>query len=43
MQEVFGGDKQVQGLDWALLDIFAPFRPSTTARNMSLAAFGLHG
>jgi hypothetical protein len=26
VQEVFDGDQQVQGLDWALLDIFAPFR-----------------
>jgi hypothetical protein len=26
VQEVFDGDQQVQGLDWALLDIFAPFK-----------------
>ncbi|MGA2859029.1 MAG: hypothetical protein ABSE40_19335 [Candidatus Sulfotelmatobacter sp.] len=26
VQEVHDGDQQVQGLDWALLDIFAPFR-----------------
>jgi hypothetical protein len=26
VQEVFDGDQQAQGLDWALLDIFAPFR-----------------
>ena len=26
VQEVFDGDQKVQGLDWALLDIFAPFR-----------------
>ena len=26
MQEVFDGDQQIQGLDWALLDIFAPFK-----------------
>ena len=26
VREVFDGDQQVQGLDWALLDIFAPFR-----------------
>lgn len=26
VQEVFDGDQQVQGLDWVLLDIFAPFR-----------------
>jgi hypothetical protein len=26
VQEVFDDDQQVQGLDWALLDIFAPFR-----------------
>jgi hypothetical protein len=26
VQEVFDGDQQVRGLDWALLDIFAPFR-----------------
>jgi len=26
VQEVFDGDKRSQGLDWALLDIFAPFR-----------------
>jgi hypothetical protein len=25
VQEVFDGDQRVQGLDWALLDIFAPF------------------
>lgn len=25
VHEVFDGDQQVQGLDWALLDIFAPF------------------
>ena len=26
VQEAFDGDQQVQGLDWALLDIFSPFR-----------------
>jgi hypothetical protein len=26
VQEVFDDDQKVQGLDWALLDIFAPFR-----------------
>jgi len=26
VQEVFDGDQQAQGLDWTLLDIFAPFR-----------------
>jgi hypothetical protein len=26
VQEVLDGDQQVQGLEWALLDIFAPFR-----------------
>jgi hypothetical protein len=26
VQEVFDGDQQTQGLDWALPDIFAPFR-----------------
>jgi hypothetical protein len=26
VQEVFDGDQKAQGLDWALLDIFAPFR-----------------
>jgi hypothetical protein len=26
VQEVFDGDQNAQGLDWALLDIFAPFR-----------------
>jgi len=26
VQEVFDGDQQVQGLDWALPDIFAPFK-----------------
>jgi hypothetical protein len=26
VQEVFDGDQKVQGLDWALLDIFAPFK-----------------
>ncbi len=26
VQEVFDGDQKVQGLDWALPDIFAPFR-----------------
>jgi len=26
VQEVFDGDQKVEGLDWALLDIFAPFR-----------------
>jgi len=26
VQEVFDGDQQVQSLDWALLDIFAPFK-----------------
>jgi hypothetical protein len=26
VQEVFDGDQKVQGLDWALVDIFAPFR-----------------
>jgi hypothetical protein len=26
VQEAFDGDQKVQGLDWALLDIFAPFR-----------------
>lgn len=26
VQEVFDGDQNVEGLDWALLDIFAPFR-----------------
>jgi len=26
VREVFDGDEQCQGLDWALLDIFAPFR-----------------
>ena len=26
VQEVFDGDQKVQGLDWALLDIFVPFR-----------------
>jgi hypothetical protein len=26
VQKVFDGDQQAQGLDWALLDIFAPFR-----------------
>ena len=26
VQEVFDGDQRVQGLDWALPDIFAPFR-----------------
>jgi hypothetical protein len=26
VQEVFDGNQQVQGLDWSLLDIFAPFR-----------------
>jgi hypothetical protein len=26
VREVIDGDQQVQGLDWALLDIFAPFR-----------------
>jgi hypothetical protein len=26
VQEVFDGDQQVQGLDWALLDIFSPFK-----------------
>lgn len=26
VQEVHDGDQQVQGVDWALLDIFAPFR-----------------
>jgi hypothetical protein len=26
VQEVFDGDQRVQGFDWALLDIFAPFK-----------------
>lgn len=26
VREVFDGDQKAQGLDWALLDIFAPFR-----------------
>jgi hypothetical protein len=26
VQEVFDGDQKVEGLDWALLDIFAPFK-----------------
>jgi hypothetical protein len=26
VREVFDGDQQVQGFDWALLEIFAPFR-----------------
>ena len=26
VREVFDGDQRAQGLDWALLDIFAPFR-----------------
>jgi hypothetical protein len=26
VREVFDGDQRVQGLDWALLDIFAPFK-----------------
>ena len=26
VQEVFDGDQQLQSLDWALLDIFAPFK-----------------
>jgi hypothetical protein len=26
VQHVFDGDQKVQGLDWALLDIFAPFK-----------------
>ena len=26
VQEVFDADQQVQGLDWALPDIFAPFK-----------------